>query len=204
MNLYIARHGETEFNKAGRLQGNGKDSPLTPKGIAQAQALGETLKKITKGEPFDAVYSSNLKRASDTTEIAMGSGYKPILDSRLVEIGLGEMEGMYLQEAAETFPEAWGRIADPVNYIPPPGGEALANMIARVDSFLADLAKTKHERVFVLTHGYTLRVFQACAIDKSVKALTQTHKYGNCDIAHYKYENGRMALVEVITPILPI
>ena len=201
MDIYIARHGETHYNKEGRLQGNGKNPPLTPKGIAQAQALGETLKRITEGEAFDAVYSSTLTRASDTAEIAVGNTVKPIQDPRIVEIGLGEMEGMLYSEAEKAFPELWGKLADPANYTPPPRGEDLTDMIARVGSFLDDLVQTGHRRVLVVTHGYTMRVFQACSMGGAVEDLGRTHKYGNCDIAHYRYENHRWTLLEALRPV---
>jgi len=200
MDLYIARHGETHYNKEGRLQGNGKDSPLTSKGIAQAQALGRAIKKITNSSPFDAIYASTLTRAYTTAEIAIGDSIKPTLDSRLIEIGLGEMEGMLYHEAAEAFPELWGRNSDPTKYIPPPKGEALPDMIARVGSFMEDMTKTGYKKVFTITHGYTLRVFQACSMGGTLEALGQTHKYGNCDIAHYRYEKGQWTLLEIISP----
>ena len=185
MELYIARHGETEFNVEGRMQGNGKDSPLTPNGIQQAKHLGESLAGIT----FDAVYSSPLKRATNTVEIAFGGTLKPILDPRLVEIGLGAAEGMLWEDVQYMFPEA--RISDPVSYIPPPQAEQLPDMIARVSAFLDDLAKTGHKQVFVLTHGFTLRVFQACTMGKSLEALGQARHYKNCEVVHYQYSQGK-------------
>ena len=193
MELYIARHGETEFNAERRIQGNSKDSPLTQNGIAQAMALGKSLEGIS----FDSVYSSPLKRATDTVEIAFGGRYKPILDDRLVEIGLGVMEGMLWSDAAEMYPESWGRYLDPVNYIPPPKGECLLDMIARVGAFLDDVGKTGYRRVFVLSHGYTSRVFQACTMDRSLEAIGKAHSYGNCEVAHYRFEHGKWEMVGI-------
>ena len=193
MELYIARHGETEFNAEGRIQGSGMDSPLTPKGIEQAKTLGKSLEGLT----FDAVYSSPLKRATDTVEIAFAGRYKPILDSRIVEIGMGAMEGMLWEDASEIFPNAWSRLTDPANYTPPPKGETLQDMIARISAFLDDVSKTGHRRVFVLAHGYTLRVLQACTVDKSLAAIKQAHSYGNCEVARYRFEGGKWGLVDI-------
>jgi len=186
MELYIARHGETEFNAAHRIQGNGIDSPLTQNGIAQAKALGKSLEDIT----FNAVYSSPLKRAVDTVKHAFNGIYTPILDERVIEIGLGAMEGMYWTDAAKDYPEAATRLSDPVNYIPPPKGEALTDMIIRVSAFMDDVAKLGHQKVFVLSHGYTCRVFQACAMDKTLKAIEQAEPFGNCQVAHYRFKSG--------------
>lgn len=187
MQLYIARHGETEFNTEGRLQGSSQDSPLTAAGIAQAKALGKSLKGIA----FDAVYSSPLKRATDTVEIAFNGRIKPILDKRLVEIGLGNAEGMLWDDAAEIYPETIYLFPNPPKYIPPPKGEPLADMINRISAFLDDISKTGHQNVFVLTHSYTLRVFQACTTDKSLDAIGKARSYKNCEVAHYQYNQGK-------------
>ena len=186
MQLYIARHGETEFNLEGRIQGSGMDSPLTTKGIVQAKALGKSLAGIN----FDAVYSSPLKRATDTVEIAFAGRYKPILDKRLVEIGLGAMEGMLWIDAAELYPAASSRLSDPVNYIAPTNGETMYDIINRVSAFMDDISKTSHKNVFVLTHGYTARVFQACATGKSLLAVQLANTYRNCEVAHYQNKNN--------------
>jgi len=188
MELYVARHGETEFNVERRLQGSGQDSPLTPNGIEQAKALGNALEGIT----FDAVYSSPIKRATDTVSLAFGDKYKPILDPRLVEVGLGKAEGMLIEDILEIYGNAATSLFnDPVNYTPPPQGEPLTTMIERISAFLDDLAKTSHKRVFVLTHGYSLRVFQACVMDKTVAAIGNTRAYNNCEVVHYLYTQDK-------------
>jgi len=205
MDLYIARHGETQFNIEGRMQGQGKDSPLTHRGRNQAKALGKILDDIKDKGAFDIVYSSTAKRASDTAEIAMG--VKPAHDPRLVEIGLGDMEGMKYEEGALAFPEtAASRQLCPVDYIPPPNGETLTEMVERVNSFLKDCFE--YDKVFVLTHAYTMRVFHACitgkdhdaSIPEIVKSIDQSPRFNNCDIAHYKLDDNEWRLVS-ITPI---
>jgi len=194
MELYIARHGETEFNVERRSQGSGKDSPLTPNGIEQAKALGKSLTGIT----FDAVYSSPLKRASDTVEIAFDGKHKPILDPRLVEIGLGKIEGMLWDDAMEIYPEASKLFTDPPNYIPPPNGEPLYEMIGRISAFLDDVAKTGYKKVFVLTHGYALRVFHACTTGKTLEALGKARRsYNNCEVVRYQYEHNKWDMLEL-------
>ena len=191
MELYIARHGETESNAAGRMQGGGVDTPLTPKGIAQAKALGETI----TGIDFDAIYSSPLKRAMDTARIAFNDealfDNQGMTDKRLAEIGLGGAEGMvWDEEAAEVFPDAFPNLfIDPVSYIPPTHGESLHDMIARIDSFLQELACKPYKRVFVLAHGYVLKVVYACTVDKSLAAIKDTPRYDNCQLVRYTH-NG--------------
>jgi len=192
MELYIARHGETEYNATRRIQGSGIDSPLTEKGIAQAKALGKSL----EGLSFDAVYSSPLKRAQDTVKHAFNGKHTPILDERVVEVGLGAMEGMYWKDADEKY--AGYSLFDPVNYVPPPGGEVLTDMLERVNLFMEDISKTGHKKVFVLSHGYTCRVFQACVTGKTLEAIANAHSYDNCHVAHYRFEDGLWELLGVL------
>ncbi|MCL2528403.1 MAG: DUF4173 domain-containing protein [Defluviitaleaceae bacterium] len=196
MELYVARHGQTQFNAEGRYQGGGQDSPLTPEGITQAQNLGKTL----VGLHFDAVYSSPLGRASTTAETALGENNKIIHDPRLVEVGLGVMEGMLWEDAAEYYPKSAPLLSDPVNYIPPPKGEALPDMINRVSSFLDDVVKAGHNRAFVLTHGYTMRVIHACTMDKTVESIGKTPLYSNCEVVRYKFEDGKWIFMGVVPP----
>jgi len=189
MELYIARHGETEGNAAGQLQGSGRDTPLTAKGIEQAKSLGKSLKNMD----FDAIYSSPLKRATDTARIAFNDetlfNLHGFTDKRLVEIGVGDAEGMDWHEAALKFPSFGRLMTNPSTYIPPANGETLPDMIARIDSFLQELATKPYSRVFVLAHGYVLRVVYACTQNKSPTAIAQAPVYDNCALVQYTY-NG--------------
>jgi probable phosphoglycerate mutase len=187
MELYISRHGETISNFEKRMLGSGGDSPLTEKGIEQARALGKSLANIT----FDAVYVSPLKRAIDTAKIAFDYKYEIMTDKRLTEIGLGDIEGMTWDEAAIAFPETSTFMSDPLAYIPPPNGEKLDDMIKRIDSFLEDIIKLNYSKVFIMTHGYVMRILYACTTDKSIAAIGKSPNCGNCEIIRYIYSFGK-------------
>jgi probable phosphoglycerate mutase len=169
-----------------RFTGGTSDSPLTENGIAQARELGKSLEHIS----FDAVYSSTLKRAVDTVKIAFGDKYEINTDERLIEIRLGVMEGMKDVDASEKYPES-GLLffTDPVLYKPPPGGEILENMVMRIGAFIDDLKCKNYSKVFILTHGYALRVFYACMADRQVATIAKAPAYPNCSLAHYILEN---------------
>jgi len=193
MELYIARHGQTEYNVLGRIQGSGLDSLLTPVGVEQAKTLGKTI----EGIEFDTIYSSPLKRAMDTTRIVFNDENlfenRALTDSRLVEIGMGEAEGLVWEDARKgLIPDPF----DPEYYLPPPGGEELPDMIARIDSFLQELATKPYQRVFVLTHGYALRVVHACSIDKSVTAIRKAPWFDNCALVKYVHDGCNWNLAE--------
>jgi len=192
MELYIARHGETEYNLQRRWQGGGYDSPLTPKGIAQARGLREILRDVK----FDAIYSSPLGRAMNTACIVFDDERlfecRGKTDLRLKEVMVGEAEGMPYDDIADIFPSVYPALMhDPPAYIPPPGGENLTDMIVRVDSFLQELAKKPYERAYVQAHGYVLRVVYACSQDKSVAAIGSAPIFDNCALARYTYSGNR-------------
>ena len=194
MELYIARHGETEANATKRFQGNGFDTPLTDKGIAQAKALGKSLEGIN----FDAIYSSPLERAMNTTRIAFNDitlfdKKNVFTDNRLVEVGLGDAEGSFYDEVKMTplFEAFKNLMQNPVAYIPPKNAEALPDMLDRVDSFLRDIATKPYKRVFVCAHGYVLRVVYACAKSKSVADIGDAPVFDNCALARYIYDIAR-------------
>ena len=100
--LLLARHGETEWNREGRWQG-WADPPLNETGREQARALREQLRET----PFDAVYSSDLRRAHETAEIvAAPHGVPVIADEGLREIDVGSWSGLTRAEQEARFPGA--------------------------------------------------------------------------------------------------
>lgn len=107
--VILVRHGETLWNKELRYQGQ-QDSPLSPKGLQQAEVVGSFL----QNRSIDAVYSSDLKRALLTAEsIAKHHQLTPIVDQRLREIAFGVWEGKTRTEVQEEYPEVWeARIRD--------------------------------------------------------------------------------------------
>ncbi|MCL2637284.1 MAG: histidine phosphatase family protein [Oscillospiraceae bacterium] len=191
MELYIARHGETQSNVERRLTGGRTNSPLTENGIEQAKQLGKSLEDIT----FDAVYSSPLERAVDTVKLAFGDKYAINIDERLEEIRLGILEGMKYEEASVNFPES-GMLfyTDPILYKPPANGEAVSDVIERFSSFIDDMKSKNYEKVFVLTHGYALRVIYACMLDRRVETIAEAPHYSNCDVVRYIIDKEETAL----------
>ena len=101
--LTLVRHGETEWNAAGRIQGH-LDIPLSVIGFAQSAAIGQRL----GGEAFDAILSSDLERALQTARpIVRHPGQTILRDARLRERHLGVLQGLTGEEAAMRHPQAW-------------------------------------------------------------------------------------------------
>ena len=148
--LIIVRHGQTEWNIAGIRQGH-FDSPLTSRGAAQAQALGQRLAR----ERFTALYSSDLGRAVQTAvAISDLTGHEIVTDSRLRERHLGIFQGLNAVEITEKYPEERRmlRTMGPDYVIP--GGESMRQQVERNVCYLNELAlKHAGETIVVVTHG---------------------------------------------------
>jgi len=156
MKLIAVRHGETEWNAELREMGH-LDSPLTPLGIQQAQALGHRLKNLG----FDALYSSDLGRAVQTAEIIGRICDKPVqLNSSLRERHMGVFQGLTREEISEKYPEqmaAYERIGF-LDLIP--GGETAQERTDRSVRILTEIASRHPEQtVVVVTHGGFLTGF---------------------------------------------
>jgi len=158
--LLLIRHGETEWNTAGRIQGF-RDIALSARGLRQAQVLARHL----EGQSFDAVYSSDLARAIQTAEpIARQRGVAVRIDARLKERGFGLFEGHTYAEAEANWPHEyaiWQR-RDPGHALP--GGESYRDARVRVLAGLEEIAR-RHagHTVAIVTHGGVLDIVYRAA-----------------------------------------
>ncbi len=157
--LYVIRHGQTEWNVQGRHQGR-LDSPLTEVGRAQAAQMGRTLLRELEAPEKLNIFSSPQGRARDTARIALSVlGGESVPDARLCEVHFGAWQGKTDTEIRAGWP-ALAAMADedPIgwNFLSP-GGETLADLERRVDGFLNDLSGPS----IVFTHGVLSRVLRA-------------------------------------------
>ena len=155
--VLLARHGETDWNVAGRWQGH-TDVPLNATGRAQAAALAERLRR----EGIAAVATSDLSRARHTAEIVAGALGVPvaIVDPGLREQRYGSFEGLTPRECEERYPDHWARyVADPS--AGPPGGESRAAVLDRVLLAVREAAARLACPPLLVTHGGAIRALLA-------------------------------------------
>jgi broad specificity phosphatase PhoE len=157
--LYLARHGETEANSEHRFSGK-RDTPLTEKGLTQAHALGEILKREVGMRPKLAFVASPLARARLTMEIVLsvlGVAENDFsIDPRLQEIDLGEWDQLTDEEARARDPALFeARLADKWN-VHVPGGENYEEVAARAGNWVRGIRAD----TFAVSHGALTRILR--------------------------------------------
>jgi probable phosphoglycerate mutase len=159
--IYLVRHGQTEFNRIGRLQGH-VDSPLTPLGVDQAERVGALLKSLI-GDPAGwAIEASSLGRTAHTARIiagVLGAG-DIVLEDRLREVSMGSWDGLTVDEIAALAPETVASAKRSSLFFQSPDGETYAVMSARIASWLDEALADGRPRIAV-SHGVSGRVLRA-------------------------------------------
>lgn len=149
LKVYLVRHGETDTNKQDKKWGQHPDIPLNDLGIEQAKRLSDKLKSIK----FNKIFSSDLRRAAQTTEILMKKIKAPlILDKRLREYDSGEVD-----QSSDKWRKRYYELLEsgmPKEEIRPYGGENIWDLIRRVKLLIGDLEKEKGTILMVSHSGF--------------------------------------------------
>ena len=151
MRILLARHGETLWNVEGRHQGQGHDIPLSPAGVAQAEALGRRL----AGVPVTRAVASPLLRTLETARLALGDQAGLLTeDPRLMEFSYGLWEGRLASEVRAADPDtvtAWAKVP---HLTRPPGGETFQEVTLRAWAALEEACRGlgPEELVLLVTH----------------------------------------------------
>jgi broad specificity phosphatase PhoE len=173
MRVFLARHGETEWNAEHRLQGR-SDTRLTPRGEAHAQALAALL----AGEPLDAIFTSTLGRTIATARpLATARGITAEARPELVELSYGVLEGRTARDSE--FARLWAeRKRDPLQFRAP-GGETYAELALRVGSFVDEIRRRfPTGTVLVVGHRATNRTLLALLLGIPLEeSLRFKHKH---------------------------
>jgi broad specificity phosphatase PhoE len=188
--ILMVRHGETDWNVERRFQGHA-DPPLNEAGRAQARRLAEAL----AGEGLTAVYTSPLRRASETAGIVAARlrvDVRPL--EALREIHVGDWQGLTINEVRERYPE--GASVD--WHSGWPGGETHDQLAARVLPALVRLAELHpDECILAVTHAGPVRTALAAAIGLSYDdARPIIGSLENCVAFRFAVRDGNLQRVD--------
>lgn len=190
--LFIARHGETEYNRLDKMQGRGIDEPLNDTGRKQAEALAA----YVRINPVDVVVSSSLKRSRETAQPS-AKALKLQLHSyaELDEMNFGIVEGKSYHEVSEYLDqvqERWisGQVGHPLE-----GGESPKQVFERADIRIKDvLDRYAGKRVLFVLHGRLIRILLSTWLGYG---LHQMHKieHSNGALNHLTWAKGKYSPV---------
>lgn len=157
MKLYFVRHGRTEWNEEGRIQGANGDSPLLESSIQQLEALGQHLSQTY----FDASYSSDLPRAVHTAQIILKQNQHPITlqeTPALREWHLGRLEGRKIMELKALYPEEMEAFRHDLSQFHHNlfDAESLSDTTKRTCDFVKSLKGKELDTVLIVGHGANL------------------------------------------------
>ena len=177
MILYIIRHGETEWNKMGKMQGK-TDISLSEDGRKIEQKTADGLKNIK----FDYIFSSPLERAYETACIIKGDrDIEIVKDERLIEVGFGLYEGTVVDERKGSFALFFD---DPQNYVAEKGA-------------LFPIEENKPDATVLISgHGALNKALFQHLLHKQLKDFWSGVYQGNCAVNKFEIKNGNVSLIE--------
>ncbi len=178
--LYIIRHGQTDHNLKGIVQGKGVNLPLNELGQRQAQAFFEAYKDV----PFEGIYTSTLLRAQQTIYPFRDIGHSYEIFSELDEISWGEMEGTHMvMETSDIFKhliDEWraGNID-----ASPAGGESPRILQERQKRFIDHVLHTPDRNILISMHGRAIRCLLCTLTDTP---LSRMEEFPHVNLTLYK------------------
>jgi probable phosphoglycerate mutase len=191
--LYFIRHGETDYNASGMVQGRGINSDLNAVGRAQGAAFYEKYKNV----PFDKIYTSSLKRTHQTVKGFIDAGLPWEQLSGLDELAWGELEGQPATEesisAFRVLVEQWtsGDYDAKV-----PGGESPAEVALRMKEAMDIITShTEEHTVLICMHGRALRLL-LCILTNKPLAQMGDFPHQNTTLYRLSYQDGIFTILD--------
>lgn len=195
MKIYFVRHGETDWNKERKIQGQ-VDIPLNEFGRHLARETAKGLRDV----PFDVCFTSPLGRARETAEIILQGRDVPILeDKRILEMNFGVLEGKCCSKEGWDVPDSFQMFFDdPVHYQAPEGGEDFQAVRERTGDFLNWLFAQEQYRdstVLVTTHGAAMAGLLNNLKKKPMAEYWGVGVHKNCGVTEVDVTDGRIDII---------
>ncbi|MFK7863067.1 MAG: histidine phosphatase family protein [Pseudohongiellaceae bacterium] len=195
MELHLIRHGQTNWNKERRSQGQ-SDSVLTDLGIQQAKQLGQKIEEID----FDAIYCSSSVRTKQTAEHAFSS--RPKLHNTIIykdslrEIFLGPWEGVLYDDIEKEDPESYQHFWQKPHLFSVDGAESFYDLQTRAVSQINELAKDHlGKTVALVSHGALIKSVLCHAENRPIEELWAPPAMHNCAHSIIGYDENGVATI---------
>lgn len=183
--IFIIRHGETDFNQLGIVQGKGVNSSINQKGIAQAQAFFEAY----KNEGFEKIYISQLQRTAQTVAPFAVLNLPTQVHEGLDEISWGIHEGKKDGETFKDFYRVLHQWEAGETTVSIEGGESPETVQARQRIFINDLIQSPEKKVLVCSHGRAIRILLCTMLNEPLKNM-DTFPHHNVSLYKLSYSEG--------------
>ncbi|GAD90547.1 phosphoglycerate mutase family protein [Vibrio halioticoli NBRC 102217] len=191
--IFLLRHGQTQWNVEGRLQGQ-KNSPLTEMGVNQSVEASKLLNQYE----IDKAYISPLQRAIDTSEILLkGRDVEVITSDPLKEIYLGEWEGKLRAEVECSAPEQYQLFLNSSEHFELQGAETFQQLQTRLVAELeAIFAKEKHKNIMVVSHWIAIKTILAHYSDIPLSRLSEISDPENATLIQLEKDDSGATVVK--------
>jgi probable phosphoglycerate mutase len=175
--IYLIRHGQTDYNLRGIVQGSGVDSSLNENGRAQAQAFFNTYSKV----PFEKIYTSNLKRSIESVKDFIDLGYPHEKHSGLNEISWGKKEGQTITPDEDAYYhwmlKQWQQGNTSLRI---EGGESPEEVATRQKPVIESICKSPAKTVLICMHGRAMRILLCQLFNQPLKSMDSFEHVNLC------------------------
>lgn len=184
--IWVVRHGRTNFNKLGIWQGSGVDASLDEKGESQAESFYNAYKHIA----FDLVITSELKRAIETMKPFIAAGIQHKIYPEINEISWGIYEGKpHTEKSLAEYTRVTGEWANENYEIGFTGGESAIDLQQRMESFCEQIKALDQDRLLICSHGRAIRAM-LCVMKNEPLREMEKYKHANTGLFKGILENG--------------
>ncbi len=192
MELYIIRHGETDFNKRGIVQGRGVNSDLNEMGQQQARSFYKAYHHI----PFDRIYTSSLKRTHQTVEPFINKGIEWVKLHELDELDWGVNEGREATaEMKKEFQQLTRKWMEGDLHLKFPGGESPIEVNARQKNAIQKIISEPVNHALICMHGRALRLILCELLDIPLSNM-DTFPHSNVSLYRLKYSDNKFEMLD--------
>lgn len=192
-NIFILRHGETDFNRRGVVQGSGIDAPLNEKGFKQANAFYQMYKDL----PLDKIYTSALQRSIQTINPFVGDGIEVEECEGFNEIHWGKYEGRIIASQDNAYyrdlVRKWG---NGETHLRIDGGESPEMVQTRQKKVIDRIIPITHEKnILICMHGRAMRILLATLLGYSLSSMDQ-FEHQNTSLYQLEYNGSDFSLIK--------